>query len=88
MPGPAITEGDRPPTNPAIIVRFPPKVDGFFFRVRGRNYTRPRLIRNILFSEKSDQRHLLDNIGKRSLHSLSVRKRNVPSKIGPMTSTS
>ena len=31
MPGPASTEGDRPPTNPAIRVRFPSEADGYFF---------------------------------------------------------
>ena len=30
--GPASTEGDHPPTNPAIWVRFPSEADGYFFR--------------------------------------------------------
>ena len=32
QPGLASTEGDRPPTNPAIQVRFPSEADGYFFR--------------------------------------------------------
>ena len=30
-PGPSSTEGDRPPTNPAIRVQFPSGADGHFF---------------------------------------------------------
>ena len=38
VPGPASTEGERPPTNPAIRVQFPPEADGIFFRaVAGKN---------------------------------------------------
>ena len=32
MPGPASTEGDRLPTNPAIQVRSPSEADGYFFQ--------------------------------------------------------
>ena len=31
-PGPASTEGDRSPTNPAIQVRLSTEADGYFFR--------------------------------------------------------
>ena len=64
--------GDRPPTNPAIRVRFS-VVDEFFFRVRGRHlYATP------INSNYSLQRKTINAIywisRKRSLHSLAVRK--------------
>ena len=81
-PGPASTVGDHPPTNPAIRVRFPSVVDGFFFRVRGRHlYATP------INSKYSLQRKAINaiywNSRKRSLHSLSVRK-GTYLQIGPM----
>ena len=80
MPGPASTEGDRPPTNPAIRVCFPSEADGIFFRAVAVTNAQHRSIRNILFSEKSEKRHLLEN-EKQTLHSLSDTKRNVAYKL-------
>ena len=81
QPGPASTVGDRPPTNPAIRVRFS-VVDEFFFRVRGRHlYATP------INSNYSLQRKTINAIywisRKRSLHSLAVRK-GTYLQIGPM----
>ena len=41
MPGPASTEGERPPTNPAIRVQFPPEADGIFFRAMAEKCVTP-----------------------------------------------
>ena len=58
MPGPANSEGDRPPTNPAIRVRFPAETDGCFFPAVAFNYAGPDHLN--YFSAKIVQRHQLD----------------------------
>ena len=50
MPGPASTEGDRPPTNPAIRVRLSTEADDTSFAVA--KNARHRFI-ELLFSEKA-----------------------------------
>ena len=63
--------GDRPPTNPAIRVRFPSVVDEFFFRVRGRHLYATPINSNYSLQRKNEQRHLLDFLGS-GLYTLSL----------------
>ena len=85
-PGPASTVGDRPPTNPAIRVRFPPQkqMDVSFSPVAEKcemqihsNYSSGK---NTIIG----QRHLLD-ILESGLSVSHCMKGNVALKIGPMT---
>ena len=57
-PGPASTEGERPPTNPAIRVQFPPEADGIFFRAVAGKMCDSDFIE--FLPEKKRKRHLLD----------------------------
>ena len=79
-PGPASTEGDRPPTNPAIRVRFPAETDGCFFSPWQIN---ARSIHLNYFSAKIVQRHLLDFLGS-GLYTLSLYEKGTYLQIGPM----
>ena len=68
MPGPASTVGERPPTNPAIRVRFPPETL-LLSRRFTQFYARPRFIARA----KRRRRHLLE-IRKVVFNSLSLYK--------------
>ena len=48
-PGPASSEGERPPTNPAIRVRFSTEADEFFFPVVAEKCVTP-IYSNVLSS--------------------------------------
>ena len=52
MPGPASSEEDRPPTNPAIQVRSSTEADGYFF-TSGKYMRDTDLFETFLFSEKA-----------------------------------
>ena len=58
-PGPASSEGDHPPTNPAIRVGFPLKQMNISFSPWQKN-VRPQSIRNISLREEIRKRYLLD----------------------------
>ena len=82
MPRPASSVGDRPPTNPAIRVRFPSEVDGFFFR--GGKYMRAIDQFELLSSAKKWKAPSTRKIKKRSLHSLSLYEKERSLQIGSM----
>ena len=58
-PGPASTVGERPPTNPAIRVPFPPEADGFFFCC-GNKCATSISSKKVSSAVKIVQRHLLE----------------------------
>ena len=53
MPGPASTVGERPPTNPAIRVRFLPEVDDTSFSLLYAILCETAIYRKTLFKRKS-----------------------------------
>ena len=79
QPGPASTVGERPPTNPAIRVRFPVLLSRRVTIYRLRIYARPRFIGN--------KQHAIYWRRKSSLQLSLCMKGNVALKIGPMTSS-
>ena len=54
MPGPASSEEDRPPTNPAIRVRFLTEADEYFFREWQIKMRDTALFETFLFKRKSE----------------------------------
>ena len=71
MPGPASTVGERPPTNPAIRVRFPPEADDdTSFSPLYAILCETAIYRNTLHGENKRRRHLLEK--KAVFNSLSV----------------
>ena len=53
MPGPASSEEDRPPTNPAIRVRFKTEADEYFFREWRNKCATPIYSKHLSSSEKA-----------------------------------
>ena len=87
MPGLASTEGDRPPTNPVIRVRFPPppKQMDISFSPWHSIMRDPDLFETFS-SERGNFNRSMPSTGqrKRSLH-LSCMKKELSLQIGPMT---